>query len=1856
MTETAVALLICGEQKGTAFFLSARVGVTAKHCIVSHLADPSVPIELVVGAQRLQAKLSLPIVPESEDVAFLELSEPVSDELILTASATNIPTGTEWHCYGYPSAFEENLGRFGGRVALTQLAESSTWDVQLAFEGPIPALNDFSGLSGAPIITDGTVVGLIQQQVGGGTLVGVSFSRLRRFLQLAGVDYLAAENREPVPLWLSPQLENYIANGRANWLLEESIAKMDAGYVVLEGLPGSGKSLFSATFGTADGALTVLGRYFTTGDPSYSLQHHLDPKVFAAWLSTQSAFYTNEAEAVTSKDGVGKSIAGNLSALSRYCLLEGRKGVIIIDGLEIPEGSGQNFAQFLPSSLPRNIILVITTTNAGQLSHHGIIADDSLSMPPLTQYECEMLSESLQPSLELHRKLDCIEKSNGHPLLLTFLLRETASTVGGGLAAELSSFKSLEMYYEKLYSRISRRGSSIWILATVANLRYGMDESELVKTLPPDEQAGFLESITEIKHLLDPNFGEIRLYHQSLVDFVRSKTEQIHDTIHERLTTYCHRYSTDYAKTNLIHHSLRSGQSNGAMACATQQYFDAAALVFAPPELLLADLTELIVTRFEAGAFIDAISLLLLRARIRFRYDQLFAVSAVELAELAVQLGKRKQALSFVARQDFCICSPTECAALVRNLFINNDSESAHRFFRWLRPMLWAQYEKEGSMSTSSLSAHLEMAALLGEYQSDVNRILQIITQSTSDDPSTELGGSFIRGNAYGQLLWLTGKLPAPGPRSVTDCAQAVQYAEELHRSHGVKGLVVVDPSADRDLWETKVLVEEFGSRMDLSRLAPEAAHLVARMFIKHSGNRVWAKSSWAIANKSKSYSVRKPNGVDADVRSLNELFGAAEASGFCDSAELLGTPSFLVRHSWERRFLDAMCWMGKFSGKQLLRLATGERCHDTLDILQEKFLNSFSFQLADRAGWEDSYFIPELAAQAVYRQAAKLISTFQPEAAHNFLDLVAAKAGVQLGVYSEGYTGILAIMAEELAVASASRTSALRLWSECYAFVAAAVFARRERVGYLLECATNFARLGDTELALEAFREALSASLGPDWYKESQFSLITDVMSADPEGVSLGEVWREALEVLELASGECTFQRYVRYQKHDLISALAAQGNWSAAVGLIIHYLVGSPEIQLARLERTPNDRISAVKTGRFGVAEIEEQAAIAGIIASMPDDQSHRKWALLELALPLDSRRISDLGRHLDLLLQSQAGASFSDRFLRLLRMDVAPDRRQQLCEELVECKGSAFVVHELLNRAVALGMIKPFAKSTNSKTDPAPINHDGDELFLPGTFGKRSAREELQNSHDEAIKLIGRRQGTLARRKLVAGLLAYQLDGWSVWLGSELGQSSLDLLFSAGSLEETTKAILPLIVNEKFCLDWQLASCLAQRASESMSNSERKAAGLVFTAHLRTILLPELNHIPVSETEKSVVIPDLAKLEDCIDFLLINLLDHPDEYFRARVADVIRWLTTSGSFSLEMLESRAQSLPHSWGRELATGILQNVRNPGLLNSTPCQPPSSEVVELNLLVAKSLGLSNPPSQPTAQASEEPLEPWLLPIGRLLFGDPELIASANAELTKVCSPLKPPISRELYEVSRRALGQPSTLKGTPQEREALFRVASRLDEAKQREVIESLASWNPKWPHDLLDVGISESLIDVAVANVKGSVQQPFLFANGTLLHAVEIIAEPSRRISQQELIAFFVKYGRDLSPPRLDQLTQRGSLHFSVCHPCPPRAVVRSYPLGATAGGVLTPSTVSDLFMGSGPFSIEFVRRLFWQNGRATVPRLGDPLSQGCALFYDFKEAYEAELGWLFLRDGITRALVYPKRKVVQYYGGDR
>jgi len=87
----------------------------------------------------------------------------------------------------------------------------------------------------------------------------------------------------------------------------------------------------------------------------------------------------------------------------------------------------------------------------------------------------------------------------------------------------------------------------------------------------------------------------------------------------------------------------------------------------------------------------------------------------------------------------------------------------------------------------------------------------------------------------------------------------------------------------------------------------------------------------------------------------------------------------------------------------------------------------------------------------------------------------------------------------------------------------------RHELVPELLALIAMFAKAGANEEAERLFNQMLSVSMGPSWYKEDQMGLMTSVLSK----MSMDESAKSTLPIiagyLERASGELTFQRFVR-------------------------------------------------------------------------------------------------------------------------------------------------------------------------------------------------------------------------------------------------------------------------------------------------------------------------------------------------------------------------------------------------------------------------------------------------------------------------------------------------------------------------------------------------------------------------------------------------------------------------------------------------------------------------------------------------------------------------------------------------------
>ena len=244
------------------------------------------------------------------------------------------------------------------------------------------------------------------------------------------------------------------------------------------------------------------------------------------------------------------------------------------------------------------------------------------------------LSNRLGPS----QAAQVAQKSQGHPLTLSYLVKEVAVALERGDADPLLSTESLQGglddYYAKVWARLSSQGDAQYLLSLVARLRQGVSEKQLARILPPAQQPGFLNTLGRVLHLLRIDGGAIRFYHESFREFVRAQSESMEEPIHAVIAKYCESVpEADYSVANVLYHRLRGGEDPQATSrLCTQEWADRAALSCVQPEMVLSDIDEVLANRLQAGDLRESIRLLLLRSRTQSRYNHVFARFAAEFS------------------------------------------------------------------------------------------------------------------------------------------------------------------------------------------------------------------------------------------------------------------------------------------------------------------------------------------------------------------------------------------------------------------------------------------------------------------------------------------------------------------------------------------------------------------------------------------------------------------------------------------------------------------------------------------------------------------------------------------------------------------------------------------------------------------------------------------------------------------------------------------------------------------------------------------------------------------------------------------------------------------------------------------------------------------------------------------------------------------------------------------------------------------------------------------------------------------------------------------------------------------------
>jgi Trypsin-like peptidase domain len=1583
MTEEEVKLATCqvlseGES-GTGWLISSGLVITAYHCVETVAKDGgAIKTRFGIGASAVELVATLGPHDIDLDVCLLQLPGPLSVAPIPIEVGALRP-GENWSAFGFPAVKLELGHVLNGKVQQVLSERLHRVDLDLSVEQGTH-LSDYKGLSGSALMVGAVCKGLVRLNVDS-AIGAVSLAALTPFLRQ---NALLPEEDE---LTVQPPL-----GGRPTFdeLFEFTILSKRGGYVFIDGSHGVGKSTYCKRFSPESTELDTLGVYpFTDRARGSTPAHQAQPEVFFDWvnslLSSRSTgkparlLELSYAQLIQDTDQVFQTLANR-------CSTSGKVGILFIDGINEAAATGeatlQRFVNLLPQTVPDGLVVVLTGVGLDAIASSlgGILQHaERLTLPTLDRDVqrgvcLEFLDEG-KATTEIVATL--CERALGHPLYLRYLADLVNSGANEGDIAALPVFSgAIEDYYETIWSQLIPSSDVVNLLAIIARLRWGISPSDLTAMLTPAESGAFTSTLVRIRHLLvTPENTEI--YHPSFSEFVVHKTSTVNEWVQQRLAVFCGTsLSGDYGVLNRVFHGLKGGHALQLQAIqeCQQGWVDSSVLLGAEPDVLLTDIEDTLTAATKIGNATDVVRLLLLSQRLSFRYNTLFVQSAELVAVALISLEKTEEALRHVTRSGHLLLRPDQAHVVAHALIQAGKDEEARGVLelaeRAVNKAIERMWTKDGADAGDLLNAlYLRLHGFSLAHAAGVNppftRLLRTVAEGILQHPknnfSPEVGARIIRklaGEMTGARLCLEGQywpfsqlnIPADADLrhlllvSLNTLTYAVMHSDYYHvpLKREMIDLLLADVAmavdaelepGDREIAYVDILIQ-VGAAPHIVQTYSAGLHLGDQNLPFYSKNRATPEPSL-----------------------FDEAMTRLRATFFLEEGHQRPPVQEFSPYDWEETLnvlAHAIAWC---DGKARKAASAKDQytLNDVLSFIVEDLLPSFSFGLDSRQHWGSSYSIPEAIFPLLYGRLAKLLLDCYPKQVSILLDAIENSFGMQLGLYNEGFRSSLQEVLRLLvknAPEGPHSDKAFALVLRWRDYVATNVQNRLEVVPELLQIIPLFARLGAAEEALKTYHLVLSYSMGPSWYKEDQLSIMSSTLEAIPAtspvaGASLANI----AGLLERATGEMTFQRYVRADKGNFIGELCRRSLFVDAVKYFQHQACGTREQLLAQAIEGNLDRVSALAGMRFPGAALEEQAALLELLRHSRGKADWRlRWALLEVYQHGDSRHLTEWGREYAAIITELSAAgdtlSWAKTRVRTIAASLNNERALLLLGPLVnsladelrpdfrffrDTARASLEDYQVKKLTSSMGLrhdetgdeeppvttcqteAESVADTTAKDSVDADDTDDGeheaadptesafDRLYLPGTFGKQASIEDANNQLKTAHVQLGRRNFAAAKQACIAALRALQEGGWSVWTDNH-SVSAADRLIGehVQSADELVRLYGPLILDERHVQRWAIASHLVSLFGAKLDTAQQAELLDVAIDHIRQIV-GEASHEPFSYVGASAA----GDASSALFELLLWALDHPAWERRDSAASMVLWLVrTNDSWLVDLV----------------------------------------------------------------------------------------------------------------------------------------------------------------------------------------------------------------------------------------------------------------------------------------------------------------------------------------------------------------
>ena len=1380
----------CGEDTGTGWLVTSSLVITARHCVYEAI-DDGAQIDLQFSIDGADKNFTASVLADNKDfdVCVLQLPEDVDITPIVLSEALPVE-GSRFVSYGFPGTKLTVSHRLEGTVSQVLDELKLKMDVDLHVDSPA-ALSEYKGISGAALICDGVCQGLLRIQLDK-SLGAISVCKMAAFLR---------EHAIPIEEVAREELcdrEELASRKSFTESFDSVVLSATNGYAFIEGAHGIGKSTFCDSYLPLSPQLDYFATYsFSSRKNRVNGMHLAQPEVFFDWLNTQvSSLLTGKAARVSVKSysELIKDTAKLLESLGGMYSSQGKTGVIFVDGLDEVAKLGEDvffkFIGLFPTEIPTGLVLVMSGPSYTKLSLliGGRVGSQAcITMPSLMRSDVrDYCARALLPNRYSPETISIIcDRAQGHPLYLRYLIDLVNEGTEDEYLATLPLINgSIRNYYECLWSQLSGDSEVVNLLAIIARLRWGITIQQFSEILTDSERVTLVSTIERIQHLLLES-NETTIYHSSFVDYLIEKTELRDPDIQQRLARYCQNNpSSRYGKLNIIYHGLKSLEEQEilAVSACNQEWADQCVTLGVEPDVLLGDVEGALNSAAHRGKLIDVVRLLLLAQRLQFRYDSLFALSADLVADALLALGKTQEAIQHVVRYGRLIVPVHEALRIAYQLIIDKKLDEALKLldktevvlekrlsdrnpkvedfmelfeFQIQQKILRYRAGDESAMDMLMRFHHVSMQAITNsiQKQSDLRHVLPEMN-------SWVLGSSICLGNRYTPLAALREMNPNPTPRQEITLMRALANYQRYCFDFGL----TPDQNILKQVFcDLRTLLDEAEGELDKPQL-----DTVNSIISLGAPVDLVASIAGKVDCQMEPIKFISADNVGMDEHELHAGMSQWRLVSMLNENISCPETEELLQENWQKG-VDLICralaWCDG-AARRAKNKGNDSDLQQVWTLLESRVFNQLRITLAQRVEWSDSYSLPESVFPHIYGYLNRLITDVFPEKIGYMLEFLDERFSFQYGLYSEGFCSILITVLDRVCkhqplddkVEDLAWNLLLR-WQE---FVLKNVKNRHELIPELLALIPLFVQLGAPEEAERTYQSVLAVSMGPNWYKEDQLSLMTGAIEQIPEGEAfeVGVLPRIA-SLLETASGEMTFQRYVRYDKAELLEILCKRGDYSKAVSYFLRQTCGTAEQMLTEVSEGEIDRISPLRGMRFPGGALDEQEAIHRILRhAIPSGHWALCWALLEIYQFGDRRHLSEtaelyaqiigkvdgdkvalneITRRLRLAIETELASHQRSEFVIYLREKIPTDKLEMFKDILDEHSVSGQSQKEVL-----ADYVEGESEAKNEVTR--------DEMVLPGVFGTRDSIQQSEAAVLRAERLFSRRNNTAAQKKRV------------------------------------------------------------------------------------------------------------------------------------------------------------------------------------------------------------------------------------------------------------------------------------------------------------------------------------------------------------------------------------------------------------------------------------------------------------------------------------------------------------------------